>query len=164
MTDTRPVPVRPAAVVVLARAAGKGLEVFMVRRHVQSEFVPDAFVFPGGSVKEADRTAEQAAGLSAPVSGTGPTELGTGFRVAAIRECFEEAGVLLARPSRSPQLSVAASEAERQRLAAYRDDLNKRRLSLIQIAEKEGLVLATDELLHWAHWITPAAPPQKEAK
>jgi 8-oxo-dGTP pyrophosphatase MutT (NUDIX family) len=136
----------------------------MVRRHVQSEFVPDAFVFPGGSVKEADVAAEQASGLTAPVPGSGPTELGTGFRVAAIRECFEEAGVLLARPGHSPLSSIAASEAERQRLAGYRDDLNKRRLSLIQIAEKEGLVLATDELLHWAHWITPAAPSPKESK
>jgi 8-oxo-dGTP pyrophosphatase MutT (NUDIX family) len=160
MADTRPVPVRPASVVVLARPAGGRLEVFMVRRHVQSEFVPDTFVFPGGSVKEADISAEETAGLSAQVSDSGPTDLGTGFRVAAIRECFEEAGVLLARPSRSPLESVVASEAERQRLAGYRDDLNNRRLSLIQIAEKEGLVLATDELLHWAHWITPAAPPQ----
>ena len=164
MTDTRPVPVRPASVVVLARSVGECLEVFMVRRHVQSEFVPDAFVFPGGSVKEADVAAEETSGLTAPVPGSGPTEPGTGFRVAAIRECFEEAGVLLAKPGRSPLASIAASEVERQRLAAYRDDLNKRRLSLIQIAEKEGLVLATDELLHWAHWITPAAPPQKESK
>jgi 8-oxo-dGTP pyrophosphatase MutT (NUDIX family) len=167
MADTRPVPVRPAAVVVLARSVGEQLEVFMVRRHVQSEFVPDAFVFPGGSVKEADVAAEQMDGLSAPVPDSGPTKptrLGTGFRVAAIRECFEEAGVLLASPSRSPLASVAVSEVERQRLAGYRDDLNNRRISLIQIAEKEGLVLATDELLHWAHWITPAAPPRKDGK
>jgi 8-oxo-dGTP pyrophosphatase MutT (NUDIX family) len=164
MTDTRPVPVRPASVVVLARPAGDHLEVFMVRRHVQSEFVPDAFVFPGGSVKEVDIAAEQTAGLAAPVQGQGPTGLGTGFRVAAIRECFEEAGVLLARRDRSPLSSAAAEdspEEERRRLAGYRDDLNNRRLSLIQIAEKDGLVLATDELLHWAHWITPAAPPRK---
>jgi 8-oxo-dGTP pyrophosphatase MutT (NUDIX family) len=140
------VPARPASAVVLARPSGSQFEVFMVRRHIRSEFVPDAFVFPGGSVKEVDVTTETTPNLCAAVLGSGPTDLGSGFRVAALRECFEEAGVLLA---------AGASSLEKERLATYRDDLNQRRLSLLRIAEKEGLTLATDELLHWAHWITP---------
>jgi len=145
------VPARPAAAVVLARPSGDQFEVFMVRRHIRSEFVPDAFVFPGGSVKEVDVATETTPNLCAPVIGSGPTDLGSGFRAAALRECFEEAGVLLA---------AGTSPLEKERLAAYRDDLNQRRLSLLRIAEKEGLTLATDELLHWAHWITPVPIPR----
>jgi 8-oxo-dGTP pyrophosphatase MutT (NUDIX family) len=146
MAESGRVPARPASVVVLARPSGNQFEVFMVRRHIRSEFVPDAYVFPGGSVKEADVATEMTPNLCTPVTGSDPTSLGSGFRAAAIRECFEEAGVLLA---------AGSSPLDKESLAAYRDDLNQRRLSLIQIAEREGLSLATDELLHWAHWITP---------
>jgi 8-oxo-dGTP pyrophosphatase MutT (NUDIX family) len=75
-----------------------GIETFMVRRHVQSEFVPDVYVFPGGSVKPGDRDAETTPGLCVPPSSDhlGETVLGPGLRAAAIRELFEEAGVLLA--------------------------------------------------------------------
>jgi 8-oxo-dGTP pyrophosphatase MutT (NUDIX family) len=149
------VPARPASAVVLARPSGNRFEVFMVRRHIRSEFVPDAFVFPGGSVKEADVATEMTSDLCAPVIGSGPTELGTGFRAAALRECFEEAGVLLAG---------GIAQLEKERLAAYRDDLNHRRVSLMQIAEREGLTLSTDELLHWAHWITPVPLSRDQSK
>src|SRR5215467_10560864 len=71
---------RPAAALVLLRDAiqdGKeGIEVFMVRRHIQSDFAPDVFVFPGGSVKGEDRETELAPGLCAP-AGEGPTTLGS---------------------------------------------------------------------------------------
>ncbi len=158
MADHPLVPARPASAVVLARpAAGGTFEVFMVRRHVRSEFVPNAFVFPGGSVKADDVIAEETANLCAP-AGAGPTGLGSGFRVAALRECFEEAGVLLARRG-SQVLSMSPDVVER--FARYRDALNSGRMTLIQLAEKEGLTLATDELLHWAHWITPEPPPGK---
>ncbi|MGO8947830.1 MAG: NUDIX domain-containing protein [Ktedonobacterales bacterium] len=154
MADHPRIEARPASAVVLARPAGKTFEVFMVRRHVRSEFVPNAFVFPGGSVKAEDVTAEETPSLCAP-AGDGPTGLGSGFRAAALRECFEEAGVLLARRG-SHLLSISPGEVER--FARYRDALNHQSMTLIQIAEQEGLTLATDELLHWAHWITPEAP------
>ncbi len=94
----------------------------MVRRHVRSEFVPDVFVFPGGSVQAADREAEQAPGVCLP-TGDGPTTLGTGFRAAAIRELFEEAGALVAlregasltvAPDDLPRLSAAPRRPERE--------------------------------------------------
>jgi 8-oxo-dGTP pyrophosphatase MutT (NUDIX family) len=153
-----PVPARRAAAVVLARTrAVGGIEVFMVRRHVRSEFVPDAFVFPGGSVQPGDREAEETAGLCAP-AGTGATALGSGLRVAALRELFEEAGVLLAHRRDGP-LAVDGENAER--FAAYRVELAVGRTTLGSLAAREGLRLATDALLHWAHWITPEALPKR---
>ena len=64
-----------------------GVEVFLVRRHIQSDFAPDVFVFPGGTVKPEDRMLE--ADMSSPTQHDGPTALGSGFRAAAIRECFD---------------------------------------------------------------------------
>lgn len=157
MSQPSPVIPRPAATVTLARdVASGGVEVFMVRRHINSEFVPDAFVFPGGSVKPRDIETERTP-LCAPVP-DGPTALGSGFRVAALRECFEEAGVLLARKD---GLTLAIPPADIPRFAAYRDGLDHDTLTLSDVAKREGLTLGTDELLHWAHWITPEAMPKR---
>ncbi|HEX6796202.1 MAG TPA: hypothetical protein VF116_00660 [Ktedonobacterales bacterium] len=166
MSTPAPVTPRPASAVVLARPARSpstdapntaGIEVFMVRRHVRSEFVPDAFVFPGGSVGADDAEAEMAPGIcdGAP---DGPTALGTGFRVAAIRECFEEAGVLLAE--RLGELASFAPD-ELPRLTALRAALNRHETSTGAIAQALGVTLATAELLHWAHWITPEPLPKR---
>ncbi len=158
-----PVPFTPvtprfaAATALMRERAGGGVEVFLVRRHVQSEFVPDVFVFPGGSVKESDQETERAPGLCVEV-GDSSTPLGSGFRVAAIRELFEEAGVLIARRNGS-LLPVVVDDLPR--LATYRDDLNHKGLTLQSIAERENLTLATDSLLRWAHWITPEAWPKR---
>ena len=158
MTATQPVAPRPAAAVVVAREGqGGGIEVFMVRRHIRSEFVPDAFVFPGGSVKAEDAAVERVPGLCAP-AGAGPTTLGSGYRAAALRECFEEAGVLLARRGAEP---LAIPPADVERFAMQRSALFEGRRTLADIAREEGLTLASDQLLHWAHWITPAAFPKR---
>ncbi|HEU5438464.1 MAG TPA: hypothetical protein VFU88_04165 [Ktedonobacterales bacterium] len=154
----QPAAPRPAAAVVLARPHPAGsFEVYMVRRHIKSEFVPDAFVFPGGSVSADDIAAETAAALcdGAP---DGPTALGAGFRAAAIRECFEEAGVLLATRNGHP---LAQADDDRARVAAERAALNRRETTLAEVAAREGLTLATRELLHWAHWITPPPFPKR---
>src|SRR6266849_9565536 len=97
---------RLASAIMLLRdtASGQGIEVFMVRRVIQSDFMPDVYVFPGGSVSADDRAAELVEDVCtpvAPVTATaadpeGRTVLGSGVRAAAIRELFEEAGVLLA--------------------------------------------------------------------
>lgn len=158
MVEGQPVQPRPASAVVLAReAAGGGVEVFMVRRHVRSEFVPDAFVFPGGSVAQGDIEAERAPSLCSSVE-EGPTALGTGFRVAALRECFEEAGVLLAWCG---EASLAIAPEGVERFAGYRNGLYGKTETMEGIARREGLTLATGELLHWAHWITPEASPKR---
>ena len=158
--NSAPAPVmpRPASATVMARERSVGgIEVFMVRRHVRSEFVPDVYVFPGGSVKHEDREVELAPGVCAAV-GEGPTTLGSGFRAAAIRELFEEAGALVARKGSAP---LTVTQADLPRLIAYRDGLNSRTATLLEVAQREGVTLATDTLLHWAHWITPEAWPKR---
>jgi 8-oxo-dGTP pyrophosphatase MutT (NUDIX family) len=151
------VPRASAALVLVREAPEGGIVVFMVRRHVRSDFVPDVFVFPGGSVHASDRDAERTPGLCAPAP-AGPTALGEGFRVAALRECFEEAGVLLARRG-GAQLALATDE--RARFAGYRAALCAGGASMGEIAAHEGLILATDALLHWSHWITPETLPKR---
>jgi 8-oxo-dGTP pyrophosphatase MutT (NUDIX family) len=153
-------PVTPrlaSATALLRERSSGGVEVFMVRRHVRSEFAPDVYVFPGGSVKDADREVECAPGLCAS-AGDGMTALGAGFRAAAIRELFEEAGALIARRGGAP-LAITADDLPR--LIAYRSALNQKAANLQDVAETEGLTLATDSLLHWAHWITPEAWPKR---
>lgn len=155
-----PVTPRPAAVVVLLRDEADGnMAVFMVRRHAGSAFMPDVFVFPGGSVGPDDVAIEHASDLCTP-AGVGVTGLGHGYRAAAIRECFEEAGVLLARRDGAP-LAVGADADDVERFLAYRHALQARSLTLADLARREGLTLATDDLLHWAHWITPEESPKR---
>jgi 8-oxo-dGTP pyrophosphatase MutT (NUDIX family) len=139
------------------------VEAFMVRRVVQSEFMPDVYVFPGGSVTDDDRVAEQASGLCAPVPATaadpeGRTGLGTGLRAAAIREQFEEANILLAYQD---EQMLAVNKELAQRFATYRQAFNQRKGSLVELARKEGLKLATDHLAYFAHWITPEGLPKR---
>ncbi|HLI88112.1 MAG TPA: hypothetical protein VKV37_05440 [Ktedonobacteraceae bacterium] len=142
---------------------GEGIEVFMVRRVAQSEFMPDVFVFPGGSVAPGDRLTEQAAGICRPVAPSpadveGQTALGHGVRAAAIRELFEEANVLLAyRDDRM----LALDRRSAARFAGYRQALYEQRISLLEIARAEQLVLATNLLVYFAHWITPEAAPKR---
>lgn len=156
---TTPVTPRPSSAVVLARdRAGGGIEVLMVRRQVKSDFAPDVYVFPGGSVQSGDREAELTPGLCGAGAADGPTALGNGLRVAALRELFEEAGVLLAERGGAPLVAGPDAAAT---LASWRDELAAGRLSLAELAAREGISLATDALLYWAHWITPELFPKR---
>ena len=156
---------RLASAVILLRdaAAGQGIDVFMVRRVVQSDFMPGAYVFPGGSVSKDDCAAELAEGVCAPVatSATDPegrTLPGKGTRAAAIRELFEEAGILLAY--RNGQM-LAINDENFALFDAYRHAFQQRRGSLVAMANAENLVLATDRLNYFAHWITPEGMPKR---
>ncbi|SRR6266699_716005 len=156
---------RLASAVMLLRdmTPGQGIEVFMVRRVIQSDFAPDVFVFPGGSVSADDRAAEQAEQVFTPVAPgkadpEGRTILGSGIRAAAIRELFEEAGVLLAY--RGEQV-LAIGEEDIARFDNYRQVFNQRNGSLIEMARAENLRLATDRLGYFAHWITPEGMPKR---
>jgi 8-oxo-dGTP pyrophosphatase MutT (NUDIX family) len=160
-----PVQPRFASTVMLLRdiAHDGGIEVFMVRRVVQSEFMPDVYVFPGGSVIPDDRSLEErpdSCSVVVPSSADpeGRTLLGNGLRVAAIRELFEEANVLLAYQDRRI-LAVGADAVPR--FEAYRQGLNARKVSLSTIVQAEHLLLATDALTYFAHWITPEGLPKR---
>ncbi|MCY3933704.1 MAG: NUDIX hydrolase [Acidobacteria bacterium] len=165
MTDqaTSPVAARHASTVLLLRDSDRGVEVFMERRHIQSDFVGGAYVFPGGRVAPEDRVDEALChGLTDREASArlALEEGGLTFYVAAIRECFEEAGVLLAydRDGRILDFSDRAVEEHFERL---RGELNAGRQSLLDIAAAESLTLATDRISYWAHWITPEGQPRR---
>jgi len=157
-----------AVMLLRDRASEQGIEVFMVRRVIQSDFMPDVYVFPGGSVSADDRSAEQAEGVCMPVGPDlsrpsaadpeGLTALGTGLRAAAIRELFEEAGILLAY---TLGVMLAFNEQNIARFDAYRQAFNQRKGSLVEMARAEQLTLASDHLGYFAHWITPEAMPKR---
>lgn len=156
---------RLASAVMLLRdsASNQSIEVFMVRRVIQSDFMPDVYVFPGGSVQADDRAAELAEGVCVPVAPSladpeGCTVLGSGVRAAAIRELFEEAGVLLA--NRVGEI-LAINDENLARFDAYRQAFNARHGSLVEMAHAENLMLATDRLGYFAHWITPEGMPKR---
>jgi 8-oxo-dGTP pyrophosphatase MutT (NUDIX family) len=160
-----PVQPRLASAVMLLRdhPSGQAVEVFMVRRAVQSEFMPDVFVFPGGSVHADDRKTEETEDICTPVAPTaadpeGRTALGTGTRAAAIRELFEEAGILL---TYRLSLMLALTDENIPRFNAYRQAFNEHKGSLIELAHSEQLKLATDHLGYFAHWITPDVMPKR---
>jgi len=160
---TSPVAARHASTVLLLRDSDRGVEVFMERRHIQSDFVGGAYVFPGGRVDPEDRVDEALCQGLTDREASARLALEAGgltFYVAAIRECFEEAGVLLAydRDGRILDFSDRAVEEHFERL---RGELNAGRQSLLDIAAAESLTLATDRISYWAHWITPEGQPRR---
>ena len=146
---------RPAATVLLLRDGPSGLEVLMVTRNVASDFASGALVFPGGRVDAVDGEATTAACCRA-VAGVDAAAMG--LRAAGIRESFEEAHVLLARPKGDDRLlSAGALDALEARLRA-RLGREPHFQDLVAAGEIE---LATDLLVPFAHWITPVGPPKR---
>src|SRR5882762_103323 len=150
---------RPASTILLLRdaTARKEVEVFMMVRHYEIDFNSGALVFPGGSVDKGDK--EIIATPELYSGGEGLDEATLSFRIAAIRETFEESGILLARPKGSKTLVDAkrASEIE----AAHRADLCDSKISFLKVLTDNGMVLALDELVPYAHWITPEGMPKR---
>lgn len=144
------VPARPAATVLLLRDGVDGLEVFMVVRHRQIEFAGGALVFPGGRVEPDDHVIAQADQGSDPLDA---------FRIAGIRETFEECGVLLARPRGEAGLLPAGQLLAVE--ARHRAGLAAGRIGLSAVLLAEALEPAPDALVHFAHWITPATRPKR---
>jgi len=130
----------------------------MVRRHGKSAFMPSVYVFPGGALTEQDREAERGSWFSAPLAAPSGLPLGEGFYAAAIRECFEEAGVLLARPASG---GAAWSHAGRARMDVHRQALNEGRTHLSTVLAAEEWIALTDHMVHWSHWITPEVFPRR---
>jgi 8-oxo-dGTP pyrophosphatase MutT (NUDIX family) len=150
---------RPASTILLLRdnAATREIEVFMMVRHHQIEFQSGALVFPGGSVDKNDREIIERGELYSGGEGLDAATLG--FRIAAIRETFEESGILLARPKSAKALIDAKRAGEIA--AAHRAALNERKITFLQVLADSGLCLALDLLLPYAHWITPEGMPKR---
>lgn len=159
--DPDSVPVRPAATVLLVRdAEAGGIEVFMLRRAFSAAFASGMFVFPGGKVDEVDGVAE----ISHLCDGLGDAEAsallgvpsgGLAYWVACIRECFEEAGVLLARHEASGEVIRFDDPAVAERFNAERANIHDGSVALLDLCAREGLRLTTDEIHYVSHWITP---------
>ena len=161
------VPKDSSTLVLLRRDNGPGarFEVLMLRRHARSSFLPGTYVFPGGALEAAD-CADQMEGMCygmkslqarETIDGASPPVKALGFFVAAIREAFEEAGILLAY--REPPHLVAIGEEDASRFAGYRRQVSQDPSSFATIIQEEGLLLATDKLSYFAHWITPHVSP-----
>ncbi|MYJ76418.1 MAG: NUDIX domain-containing protein [Gammaproteobacteria bacterium] len=161
LASTNSVPIRKAATILLLRQGDAGVEVFMVQRPGRGIF-PNLHVFPGGKVDPADDgLAHLCDGLDDRQASAqlGLPSGGLRYWVTAIRECFEECGVLLAY--RDGQPFQPSGDEERARFDGYRNALAARRDSLPALAEREGLRLATDRVLYFSHWITPATAPAR---
>lgn len=154
-------PIRKAATILLLRQGAAGVEVFMVQRPGRGIF-PNLHVFPGGKVDPADDgLAHLCEGLNDREASArlGLPSGGLRYWVTAIRECFEECGVLLAY--RDGRGFAPSGDAERDRFDAYRDALATGRDNLAALAGRERLRLATDRVLYFSHWITPATAPAR---
>jgi 8-oxo-dGTP pyrophosphatase MutT (NUDIX family) len=153
---------RLSASVILVRDGSAGLETFMVRRHARSPAFPSAYVFPGGTVRDDDLTLHVADAdqLTEALVGRSDTpvdaEQARALFVCAVRELFEEAGVLLVRDGGGDLLEVDVSEITLQeRLESTRLALQAHELTLGQVLADHGWQPAFDRLAPFSHWITP---------
>ena len=161
----KPAPVTPApsATLVLIRdRAGGGIECLLMQRHQKSKFAAGAFVFPGGKIETDDNPEDAAAWCRGLDMATAAGRLNLesaprtalGYWIGAIRETFEEAGLLLAVDAGGRDAAVAAP-----RLAEYRKACQSDNRAFWSLLRNEGLQLATDRLVYFAHWITPEDQP-----
>ena len=155
----------PAATVTLVRDTQRGLEVLLLQRNFSSGFMPGVHVFPGGGLEDTDASEELYVLCTGPDDPQASRMLGIergglAYWIAAIRESFEEAGILLAYDAGGGFVALAGTEAA-QRFGAYRGALEAGRSEFNTIVRGEGLRLATDRLLYFSHWITPVGAPRR---
>ena len=159
-------PPRPAATIVVVRDGPNGIEVLLSRRAERGDHNSGAWVFPGGIVDPGDRAAHGCcAGVddAAASARLGLPANGLDYYVAAVRECFEESGLLFAT-DRSGELIGLDDEIgglHNSELAAWRGPLHRNERSLGEMCRAFGLKLALDRLVYLSHWLTPLARPKR---
>ena len=156
---------RPAATVLTLREGDEGVEVLMLRRNLNSDFVGGAYVFPGGSVDPSDVRDE----VASLVLGLGDEEAsarlgiasgGLSYFVAGLRELFEEAGLLVACDAHGS--AVRLDEPERaRRLTRHRTQLNAHRGDFLAMLVEEELRLDLRAMAYLSHWVTPEGAPRR---
>jgi 8-oxo-dGTP pyrophosphatase MutT (NUDIX family) len=152
---------RDAATVMLLRTGAAGLEVYMLRRKASMAFAPGAFVFPGGSVDARD--ADEQVAWSGPDAAEwgqifdAPPAQARALVCAAVRETFEESGVMLAGESADSVVADTTGEA----FEADRHALLDKSISLAELLGQRHLVLRADLLRPWSRWITPIVEPRR---
>lgn len=161
-------PLRDAATVMLVRDGPDGVEVYMLERNSRLGFLGGAHVFPGGAVDKADSDAQLDARLSGFESrqasqrlGAGDESRARGFYVAALRELFEEAGILLARTPGGPVIDPHGQDASHDRLVGYRKELLEGEGDFAALLKNEGLALDCEALSYLGHWVTPEPSPKR---
>jgi len=159
------VQVRPAATVMLIDDR-PDLQIYMMERHANMVFAGGMWVFPGGSVDATDdpsefqsisihRSDEEASKLMGLPSG------GLVYYITAIREAFEEAGILLALQQDNHQPLDLSQPEIGKRFSQHRDDINDSNRNFIEIIRDENLVLDAGSMHYIARWITPKGPPRR---
>ncbi|MHB1988516.1 MAG: NUDIX hydrolase [Acidimicrobiales bacterium] len=156
---------RDASTIMLVRDGQRGIEVLMLRRNPASSWVGGAHLFPGGALDREDSAASLAVRCGARDDGEASRLLGMGagglaLMVAAVRECFEEAGILLASGPQGIAIDFSDTEVS-ARFLEHRRRLNAGELSFASLCETEDLQLETDMLCYFSHWITPEGSPRR---
>jgi 8-oxo-dGTP pyrophosphatase MutT (NUDIX family) len=160
--------IHPAATVVLLRERAGALEVLLMRRRSTLGFLGGMWVFPGGRMEASDASPEALRrvqptgsrthlGLRDPTGAPMPMDLALGHALAACREAFEEAGVLLACDEDGRPCAPEVAE----RLAPHRDEITRNAPAFVRMLERERLRLDLGALCYWSHWITPSAEPKR---
>ncbi|GMV06821.1 MAG: hypothetical protein AMXMBFR53_30960 [Gemmatimonadota bacterium] len=161
-----PAPPRPAATIVLLRDAEQGPEVLLMKRSRSAGFVPGAYVFPGGRVDAHDASDDVVARLDGLDAGGAAARLelpdadppALAYYLAALREAFEEAGILVARDGAGAPPPTAEEDAA---VDALRGDLMEDRLAFAQVLDRMGCRLDGAAVEYLAHWITPLPEPRR---
>lgn len=169
LPETNSIPKDSATVVLVRRAQGKTPEVFLARRHASQSFMAGVYVFPGGQLEASDADMAETQLISASVDFQPHTllqdrtltrNMALGFYICAIRETFEETGVLFARNASDDSIDFGNAIIQ-ARFAAYRQPLNEGKITLAEIIRQEDLVVMPELLIPYAHWITPEIVPQR---
>ena len=162
------VPKKAATVILLRDKDPEGFDVFLLKRHEKSSFMGGNYVYPGGRVDREDGSLEICSfskGITLEetrkiLGGALSSEESFATWIAGIRELFEEAGVLLAYDPQGKLLQLKSRE-ERERFLHYRELLQKDKITISELAQKENLRFAPDHLHYYAHWITPEARSER---
>jgi len=155
---------RPAATLILVRDGADGLEVLLAKRTHLANFAGGAYVFPGGAVDATDNAPELAA-LASGIDDVQASERlgieqgGMGYWIAAIRECFEEAGLLFAHGSDGELIGIEADVT--QEYGELRKSLAAGQTTLLELLRIHNLRLAADRLHYFGHWITQVGRPRR---
>jgi glyoxylase-like metal-dependent hydrolase (beta-lactamase superfamily II)/8-oxo-dGTP pyrophosphatase MutT (NUDIX family) len=156
---------RPAATLILVRDAADGMEVFMIRRTQSAVFMGGAHVFPGGGVDAGDASAD----LAAHCEGLDDAEAsrllgiecgGLAYWTAALRECFEEAGLLLAHDADGSYADLNDAQHV-QAFEQWRESVRAGRATLADLCREHKLRLAAGRLAYFSHWITQPGRPRR---
>lgn len=154
VTTSPPTPIEPAATLILLRSSGTCTEILMQVRHSGMAFAGGALVFPGGKIEAQDSDTA----LEGLIDDIQDEEELRPAKIAAIRETFEECGLLLARSPGEPRL-INGEQASR--LARDRQSLNRGDMRFVDILRRDSLRIACGSLVHFAHWITPDFMPRR---